>query len=85
MTMQEYYSTIDPLDDASMRRAVYNQMARLTAENAHLRTLLARATCIQIVAHGEPYCPLCGFMVKVDGVFYHQDDCEGQAALKEGE
>jgi len=52
-------------------------------ENAHLRTLLARATCIQIVAHGEPYCPLCGFMVEVAGVFYHQDDCEGQVALKE--
>ena len=25
---QEHYSMIDPLDDASMRRAVYNQMAR---------------------------------------------------------
>ena len=47
---------------------------------------LKAVSVIRIVAHGEPYCPWCGFMKIEDKAYYkiavHAPDCQRQAALK---
>ena len=81
MPHHEYLDCSDYTDWEQEAKWLRKALAERTRERNAARDALEKAMCVRIVSHGEPYRPLCGFMIRVEHVYYHQDDCEGQAAL----